>query len=185
MTIEVNGTIRDFAHFRFCPACGHDGLELRSFKSVTCPACGFVYFHNCASAAAVIIETPLGILLEKRSREPAKGMLDLPGGFVDYGETAEAAAIREVEEELGLRIDLAGYLGSWPNRYVYRGVVYFTTDVVFHALLPVTFDLQSLRAEGGEVAEIVYVPAERLELEQIAFPSMRAALAEWLRRRGR
>ena len=55
------------------------------------------------------------VLVAVRARNPGKGLLDLPGGFVDPGESLEVALYRELQEELGF--DMAGqlcrYLGSF------------------------------------------------------------------------
>jgi 8-oxo-dGTP diphosphatase len=66
----------------------------------------------------VIIPTSEGVILIKRAREPYKGRWALPGGFVRYGERVEEAAVREAEEETGLKVRLKGLVGvySEPNR---------------------------------------------------------------------
>jgi 8-oxo-dGTP diphosphatase len=58
------------------------------------------------------------ILLEQRGREPFEGMRCLPGGHVDYGETVEETALRELKEETSVQAKLVGILGvfSDPNR---------------------------------------------------------------------
>ena len=76
-----------------------------------------VYRNPSLTADAVIL---IGgkILLVERGREPFKGRYALPGGFLDYGETIEECAVREVEEETGLRtmvLDLIGVYSS-PDR---------------------------------------------------------------------
>ena len=55
------------------------------------------------------------IALIKRKFEPFKGMYALPGGFVDYGETVENAAVREAKEETGLDVELQGMLGIYDE----------------------------------------------------------------------
>jgi 8-oxo-dGTP diphosphatase len=56
-----------------------------------------------------------GIVLIKRDRSPFAGSYALPGGFVEIGETVEAAAIREAREETGLAIELLGLVGIYSN----------------------------------------------------------------------
>lgn len=87
--------------------------------SLECPHCGTTYttFRNPAPTADVIIHEPeRGVLLVRR-RNPPLGHA-LPGGFIDEGEQAEAAAIREMREETGLDVELEGLLGvySRPGR---------------------------------------------------------------------
>jgi 8-oxo-dGTP diphosphatase len=56
-----------------------------------------------------------GIVLIKRDRPPFAGCNALPGGFVEVGETVEAAAVREAHEETGLAIELLGLVGIYSN----------------------------------------------------------------------
>lgn len=56
-----------------------------------------------------------GIVLIKRDRPPFAGSYALPGGFVEVGETVEAAAVREAREETGLTIELLGLVGIYSN----------------------------------------------------------------------
>jgi 8-oxo-dGTP diphosphatase len=51
------------------------------------------------------------ILLVRRARSPAKGFYSLPGGRVEFGESLHAALHREVDEETGLKIEIAGFAG--------------------------------------------------------------------------
>jgi ADP-ribose pyrophosphatase YjhB (NUDIX family) len=61
----------------------------------------------------IIIELPEGIVLIKR-KNPPEGWA-LPGGFVDYGENLEAAAIREAKEETGLDVELVRQFHAYSD----------------------------------------------------------------------
>jgi len=66
----------------------------------------------------LIVFPDKSFVLIKRSNPPFKGFWALPGGFVNYGETVEQAAIREAEEETGVRVKLLKLIGVYsdPNR---------------------------------------------------------------------
>ncbi len=67
----------------------------------------------------IVLQKEAGeILIEKRGRDPFKGLYSLPGGHVDYGETVEAAILREIMEECSITADLITILGVYsdPNR---------------------------------------------------------------------
>jgi mutator protein MutT len=159
--------------FRYCPRCGRDGLAAADGKSVRCGGCGFRYFHNTASAAAAIIETPRGIVLVRRARQPAMGKLDLPGGFVDYGETAENALRRELREELGIEVADLAYVASFPNLYRYADVTYHTADLFFRCRCDKPQDMRA----SDELAGIEFRQPGEVKADEIAFESSRKVLA--------
>lgn len=86
--------------------------------------------RNPVPTVDAIIEIPGGIILIKRRYEPAGWAL--PGGFIEYGETAEAAAVREAHEETGLTISLTELFNVYsdprrdPRRHT-LGIVFIAT----------------------------------------------------------
>ncbi len=165
--------------FKHCPACGGTRLGTREGKAIVCRECGFVYYHNIAAAAAAIIECDEKILLTIRAKEPKEGMLDLPGGFADYGETIEESLIREMREELGIEIIDLRYLTSAPNVYVYKDIPYQVIDFFFTCR---PRDLKSLRT-SDEIAGVEYFEWEKVPIEKLAFESTRVAMRYYIERR--
>lgn len=66
-------------------------------------------------AVDILIRTGRGIVLVQRKNEPFKGRWAIPGGFVEYGERVEEAAIREAEEETGLKVKLKRLIGIYSD----------------------------------------------------------------------
>lgn len=74
-----------------------------------------MYKTPALTVDAVIICEDDSIVLIKRKKDPYKESWALPGGFVEYGETVESAAIREVKEETGLDVDLCRIVGVYSD----------------------------------------------------------------------
>ncbi len=120
---------------RFCPKCGSEKFNRSGERSLKCSDCEFHYLINSAAAvAALVVDEQKRLMLVTRGVEPDYGKLDLPGGFVDPGETLENALKRELEEELGLKIISHEYLGSAPNEYIFSEFTVFTLDLFFKVI---------------------------------------------------
>ena len=94
--------------FPFCPLCRAEmasGTEGGSLRPV-CPSCGFVQYLNPAPGAAAILVREGQICLVRRKFEPKVGQWTLPTGFMEWDETIEQTAVREVREETGLEVKL-------------------------------------------------------------------------------
>lgn len=120
--------------FKYCPKCGSSHFEIRNEKAKKCADCGFTYYFNSSAATvAFILNARNELLVCRRGKEPAKGTLDLSGGFIDMAETGEEGVAREVREETGLQVVEATYLFSLPNTYLYSGFLVHTLDLFFYA----------------------------------------------------
>ena len=159
--------------YRFCPRCG-GALDLRSLKAgeperLVCRACGFVFFLDPKVASGVVFPLNGEIVLVQRAIEPRYGKWVFPGGYVDRGESLEAAALREVQEECGLEVRLTRLLGaySYPGNAVI--VIVYAGEVTGGVLRT---DDESLDARPFAPAEIPW--------DQLAFPSTAQALRDYL-----
>lgn len=88
----------------FCSYCGHAFVAGTAWPRL-CDSCGNTSFINPVPVAVVLIPVDNGVLGIRRAIEPRKGQLALPGGFIDFGESWQAAGAREVLEETGLTVD--------------------------------------------------------------------------------
>ena len=170
--MHLSEKIKPF-NYNYCPACGSSEIVFNGTKKFSCRECAFTYYHNVAAAVAVILEYDNKVILIKRAKEPGKGKLDLPGGFVDPKESAEEAVIREVKEELKMDIKEPKYFGSYPNIYKYEDVLYHTCDLFFYCKI----DALPLEFSKAEIVELVLVDPLEIPNDKIAFESIRAALS--------
>ncbi|MEZ6090940.1 MAG: NUDIX domain-containing protein [Pirellulaceae bacterium] len=156
--------------FKFCPKCGDKAVKVGG-NPFHCPSCGFTYhFGPAIAVGAIICDRTNRVLLIRRARNPGKGKWGLPGGFVDLGETAEAAVAREVEEEVRLSIHSPRYLASYLNDYKYKGMIIPIVDLFFTCEVD---DLDSIEHEPNEVSETVFGKLQPKYLNNMAFESNR------------
>ena len=161
---------------RFCPRCAAPLVirEEHGTPRPTCPACGFIHYRNPVPAAGVILAAGEKVLLVKRRFDPRAGTWCLPAGFMESGETPEQAALRELEEETGLRARLTGLFG------VYAG---FDDPRVRAILILYTAEEPAGTLSAGDDAlETRFFGLARLP-KLIAFESHRRALDEFRERR--
>lgn len=86
-----------------CSFCGQAFAPQQPWPR-RCAGCGNTSYLNPLPVAVLIVPVDQGVLTVRRTITPGLGQLALPGGFIDIGESWQAAAVRELEEEAGVRI---------------------------------------------------------------------------------
>ena len=142
-----------------------------------CDRCGWRWYANPKPAAGVLLERRSSdeepsVLLLLRAMNPGRGGWDLPAGYLDPGESFEAAARREAREEAGLEVELVALAG------VYHSPAANAVTVVYRARAVEAAREVVVDAESSAHA---WVPRSEIRdwLPRIAFSSMAAALADW------
>jgi 8-oxo-dGTP diphosphatase len=150
-------------------------MEFLMVYETFCPMCktAVTVFRNPFPTADVIIYAPgRGIVLVERAKPPHGWAL--PGGFIDYGESAENAAVREAKEETGLDVQITGLLGVYSKPD--RDPRHHTLGVVYTA---VAMNPEALAA-GDDAAKAVFCPLNALP-QDIAFDH-RQIIADFISR---
>ncbi len=156
--------------FRYCPRCRQRLVvrPLDGHRRRLCPGCGFIHYRNPTPAVGVLIDDHGRLLLVRRRYPPRAGLWSLPAGFMEYGESPQQCARREVLEETGLRVGLGRLVG------VYSG----QDDPRTHAILVVyrAAWFKGRPQAGDDASEIGWFPLERLP--RLAFRAHRQAIAD-------
>lgn len=139
-----------------CPRCGAPTRPAASGWRRDCPADGSSHFPRTDPAViALLHDRQDRVLLGRAARWPA-GAHSTLAGFVEPGETAEAAVVREIAEEVGITADQVTYLGSqpWP----------FPASLMLGYHAYVDADSPDPQVDGLEILSAVWV--DRPELAQ-------------------
>ena len=158
---------------KFCSNCGHsvevrvpDGDNLPRF---VCPACHTIHYENPKLVVGCVPEHDGRILLCKRAIEPRLGYWTVPAGFMENGETLEAAAARESREEALAEVAIGSLLAIVNVVHAHQ------VHVMYRATLPEpTFGI------GAESLEVELVRIGDIPWAEIAFPSVEFALRRYL-----
>lgn len=163
--------------FHFCPHCGSRDFAEHDAFSKRCGQCGFTFYPNAAAATVAVVQNERGELLcVVRGREPGKGTLDLPGGFVDPGESLTEGLARELHEEVGAALTAAEFLFSLPNAYPFSGHTVHTCDSFFRCRIA---NAGAVRP-ADDAAAIRWIAPEDLRPEDFGLGSVRRGVARLL-----
>lgn len=163
--------------FAFCPVCGSSHFEVNDERSKRCADCGFTFYLNASAATvAVVLNAKDELLVVRRAKEPARGTLDLPGGFVDPGESITDGMLRELREEVGADAVIERFLFSYPNSYHFSGFDVPTADSFFLCQL---HDENAITA-SDDAAEAFWLPLAAVRPEDFGLQSIRRGVERLL-----
>lgn len=157
------------AEERYCPQCA-SFLTPQMVGGVTrpvCSSCGRIVYHDPKVATAMILAIEGRVLMVRRDTEPGRGLWSLPGGYVDRGEVVEEAAVREVWEEVGLRVGVERLVGVYSERGSPVVLVVYAGEI-----------LEGEPEVGNEVMEVGFF--EVGELPALAFERDGEILGRWM-----
>lgn len=164
------------ASHRFCVACAAQ-TRFETAQSRRCGGCQRQHYPRTDPAVLVRVSFEDRLLLVNQPPWPSE-LFSLISGFVSPGETAEACAVREVQEEVGLSVQVGAYLGSQPWPFPGNLMLAFAAQA----------NSESVQIDGVEIAQARWFSAAQLRAElalgQIRLPSpislSRRIIDDWL-----
>ncbi len=147
----------------FCPYCGGKIIKKKEGDVLRehCPVCKIYFYDNPLPVVSTILEKDRKIVLVKRRNKPYKGMWCLPSGFAEIGESTEAAALRELEEEAGVKAKITNLVD-----------VDSCTNYLYGDLIFLSFEVEQTGGKlvaGDDAIDVKYFPIEKIP--KLAFSS--------------
>jgi 8-oxo-dGTP diphosphatase len=114
-----------------CARCGRPVTRRPASRTrprrIACPRCGYLLYDYPRPCAGMLVVKGDAVLLLRRAHAPRIGWIDVPGGFLEAGESLEAGARRELREETGLDVGRVEPLAFHWDEYWLRGFGRFPT----------------------------------------------------------
>ncbi|MCK4807555.1 MAG: bifunctional hydroxymethylpyrimidine kinase/phosphomethylpyrimidine kinase, partial [Candidatus Aegiribacteria sp.] len=143
----------------YCSMCGEPlGKLPGEHGHLFCSKCGFIHYRNPLPAVVLMVHDDERILLVRRAVQPKKGMLSLPGGFLETGETTDECGRRELLEETGLQVRESRLLGLETDLTAYGGILLAVLEVK---------DWEGTPVAGDDASEVIWCPIR--EVPELAF----------------
>jgi NAD+ diphosphatase len=150
---------------RFCGACGTPTEKATAERSRVCPRCGLSHFPRIAPSMIVAVEREGAILLGRAHYFPP-GIHSVLAGFLEPGESAEDAVVREVYEETRIEVTDIKYFGSQPWPYPHSLMLGFQAR----------YAAGEIQVDGAELEAAGWFPADDMPM---IFPG-NVSIAQWL-----
>lgn len=152
---ELAATAKAVLHWHqshgFCAACGQKSDMVQAGWQRSCPACGTQHFPRTDPVVIMLVTRGNKLLIGRNAVWP-EGMYSLLAGFVEPGETLEAAVRREVAEETGVKIGAVRYLASQPWA--------FPASLMFGCIAEATSD--DITLDPAELQDALWINREEM-----------------------
>lgn len=161
----------------FCSACGSNQLKWQtpgqdSHSRLTCEQCGNIFYHNPKVIAGCIIEEDGKYLMCQRAIQPRPGTWTLAAGFMECGETVEQAAIREVWEETGAKVEIIAPYSLFSVPQIDEVYIMFRAKIIAFEGVP-----------GPETLAVKMLSAEEIPWDNIFYPAIKDILQRYIQER--
>ena len=164
--------------YRCCPKCGF-GMNQDSDGNFYCLSCKFVFWQNSKPTVTAIISWEGKVLLGQRNIEPFNGWLDLPGGFLKYGEHPIDGLKREIREEIGVDIMSCLPHGIFMDTYNYKDDIYSILCLHYRVWINPN-DIKKISA-GDDMETLTWVSMDQLDIDKVAFNANQESLKKFLK----
>jgi len=153
-----------------CPLCASEltVTEIGGRDRLVCLPCEFVHWDNPKPVTATLVPANEGIVLVKRKFPPFIDDWCLPGGFIEALEAPELSAIREVEEETGLKVQIDRLVGAYTQG----------KNINLIILVYLAKPVQGTMVPGDDASEVKSFAKDNLP-SNIAFEIHRRVIKEW------
>jgi len=133
-----------------------------------CASCGFIHYINPKIVTGSVVRHEKRILLCRRAIEPRIGFWTLPAGFMEVGETAEQAAMREAREEANAAIVIDRLLAVYTIPRIAQVQIMYLAHLDEEKFSP-----------GPESLEVKLASWDEIPWSELAFPSVHWALEQY------
>jgi ADP-ribose pyrophosphatase YjhB (NUDIX family) len=154
----------------YCSHCGSSKLHQKqptedTHKRIVCDQCARVHYHNPTIICGCIIEQGDKVALCLRAIEPQKNTWTIPAGYLEFGESTEAAAQREALEETGMEIEIRELYSVFNVQHMHQVYIIYRAQFV-----------QKNQEMGHESLAVKWFTEQTLPAEQLAYPAIKTML---------
>jgi NAD+ diphosphatase len=161
------------ATHRFCGRCGTATVASTTERNRSCPRCQLSSYPRISPVAIVLVRRGERALLARSASFPIPFFSTL-AGFVEAGETVEECAVREVEEEVGVRIGELRYFGSQPWPFPHSLMLGFVAQ----------YQSGEIRVDQNEIAEAAFFAPDAIPRVPPRASIARRMIDAWLAEHG-